>query len=171
MIWQWLKWPKMVYVIKDTVDIYYFCKNWYETAQELPAFQAVSSFFDTNQELLHFSLKTAKNFSNSKPWPSRQRKLGENLTLQAVWTCESLGVPRGDGQAWNYNWLIHYLVLTIWVHFSDYLSIFLPRLIYNCESWSDLRTKHYQALQSLRYESFVRASHLKTDLERTCEST
>ena len=29
-----------------------------------------------------------------------------------------------------------------------YQSVFLPRLIYSCESWSNLRTKDYQALQS-----------------------
>ena len=34
ILWKWPKWPKMVHVIKDTVDIYCFCKNWYETAQE-----------------------------------------------------------------------------------------------------------------------------------------
>ena len=29
-----------------------------------------------------------------------------------------------------------------------YLSVFLLRLIYNCESWSNMTDKDYQALQS-----------------------
>ena len=29
-----------------------------------------------------------------------------------------------------------------------YQSVFLPRLIYNCESWSNMTDKDYQALQS-----------------------
>ena len=33
---------------------------------------------------------------------------------------------------------------------------FLPRLIYNCESWSSLRTKDYQALQSPQF-SYLRS--------------
>ena len=42
------------------------------------------------------------------------------------------GSPGGDGQAWNYNWLIHYLVLTIWVHFS--LSVHIFAMV-NLELW------------------------------------
>ena len=37
-----------------------------------------------------------------------------------------------------------------------YQSIFLPRLICNCESWSNLRTKDYQALQSAQL-SYLRS--------------
>ena len=40
-----------------------------------------------------------------------------------------------------------------------YQSIFLPRLIYNCESWSNLKTKDYQALQS------VQLSYLRSVME------
>ena len=39
---------------------------------------------------------------------------------------------------------------------SLYQSIFLPRLIYNCGSWSNLRTKDYQALQTAQL-SFLRS--------------
>ena len=67
MTWQWPKWPKMVYVIKDTVDIYYFCKNWYESAQEhlLSKLPPVSS--KQVDKFLHFSFKTVEKFSNTKP--------------------------------------------------------------------------------------------------------
>ena len=37
-----------------------------------------------------------------------------------------------------------------------YQSIFLPRLIYSCESWSNLTTKDYQALQSAQL-SYLRS--------------
>ena len=40
-----------------------------------------------------------------------------------------------------------------------YQSIFLPRLIYNYESWSNLKTKDYQALQS------VQLSYLRSVME------
>ena len=83
-----------------------------------------SSFFKTNREFLHFSFKTAENFSNSKPWPQGKESWvktwppgSENMQIPG-------GSPGGDGQAWNYNWLIHYLVLTIWVHFLLSVHIF-----------------------------------------------
>ena len=97
----------MVYVIGDTVDIHCFYKNWYETAQEHLLFKLLPVSLKQIEKLLHFSFKTVRNFSNSKPRPPGQRKLGENPTPRAVRTCESTGVARGDGQAWN--WLTHKL--------------------------------------------------------------
>ena len=91
----------MVYFIKDTVDIYGFCKNWYETAQEHLLFKPPLVSFKQIEKFLHFSFKTVENLSNSKPQPPGQRKLVENPTPWAVRTCESPGVAQGDGHAWN----------------------------------------------------------------------
>ena len=46
-----------------------------------------------------------------------------------------------------------------------YQSLFLPRLIYNCESWSNLRTKDYQALQS------AQLSYLRSVMEVPCSTS
>ena len=61
------KWPKTVYVIKDTVDIHCFCRNWYETAQELLLFKLPPVSLKQIEKLLHFSFRIIENFSNSKP--------------------------------------------------------------------------------------------------------
>ena len=47
----------MVHVIKGTADIYCFCKNWYETAQEHPLFKLPSVSFKQIEKFLHFSSK------------------------------------------------------------------------------------------------------------------
>ena len=98
----------MAEIIKDTVDIYCFCKNWYETAQEhmLMLFKLPPVSLNQIEKFLHISFRTVENFSTSKPRPPGQRKLDENPTPGEVRTCESRGVAQGeDGQAWN--WLIH----------------------------------------------------------------
>ena len=95
----------MVYVIKDTVDIYCFCKNWYKTAQEHPVFKLPPISLNQIEKFLHFSFKTVWNFSNSNPDPPGQRKLGENPTPGQWERVNPRGSPGGDGQAWN--WLIH----------------------------------------------------------------
>ena len=65
-----------------------------------PAFQAASSFFETNREVPALVFENCRKFLWFKiPNP------------QAVRTCESSGVVRGDGQTWN--WLIHYHPLEI----------------------------------------------------------
>ena len=70
-----------------------------------PAFQAASSFFETNREVPALVFEHCRKFLWFKISNS-----------QAVRTCESSGVVRGDGQAWN--WLIHYHSLEIidWFH-------------------------------------------------------
>ena len=115
---------------KDTVDIYYFCKNWYETAQNtcfsrclqflwnksrIPAF-----FFQNCRILLQF--KTLGKESSVKTWPPGQWEHANPWEL-----------PRGDGEAWNCNWLTHYLALTIWFHFS--LSVYIFATI-NLQLWA-----------------------------------
>ena len=59
----------MVYVVKDTVDIYCFGKNWYETAQEQLLFNLQSVFFKANREVPAFFFQNCTKFSNSKPRP------------------------------------------------------------------------------------------------------
>ena len=85
----------MVYVIKGTVTIYCFCKNRYETAQEHLLFKLPPVSLKQIEKFLHFSFKTVEHFSNSKPRPPGQRKLGENPALRAVRTCESPRVAPG----------------------------------------------------------------------------
>ena len=70
MTWQWPKLPKMVSVIKDTIVIYCFCKNWHETAQEHPLFKRLPVSLKQIESFLHFSSKTIENFSNSNCDPS-----------------------------------------------------------------------------------------------------
>ena len=85
----------MVCVIKDTADIYCFCKNWYDSAQEHLLFKLPPVSLKPIKKFLHFSFKTAENFSNSKPRPPGRRKLDENPTSKAARTCESRGSPGG----------------------------------------------------------------------------
>ena len=96
---------EMVNVIKDTVDIYCFLQKLTWNSTRTPSFRAVSSFFETNREGPALVFENCRKFLWFKiPNP------------QAVRTCESSGVVRGDGQAWN--WLIHYHPLEIidWLH-------------------------------------------------------
>ena len=90
----------MVYVIKDTVDIYCFCKNWYKTAQEHLLFKLPPISLKQVERFLQFSFKNVENFSNSKLRPPGKESWG-NFDPRAVGTCESPWVARGDGQAWN----------------------------------------------------------------------
>ena len=55
---------EMVNVIKDTVDIYWFCKSWHETAQEHPLFKLPPVSMKQIEKFLHLSLKTVEKFSN-----------------------------------------------------------------------------------------------------------
>ena len=71
-----------------------------------------------------FFFQNCRKFLQFKTLTPEAKKVGWKPDPQAVRRCKSLGVPRGDGQAWKYNWLIHYLVLTIWVHFSLSVHIF-----------------------------------------------
>ena len=94
---------KMVYVIKDTVDIYCFCKNWYETAQEHLPFKLPPVSLKQIEKFLHFSFKTVGNFSNSKPRYPREKNVGRKPD---PWGSGKVRIPRGrpgrgDGQAWN----------------------------------------------------------------------
>ena len=70
MTWQWPKLSKMVSVIKDTIVIYCFCKNWHETAQEHPLFKRLPVSLKQIESFLHSSSKTIENFSNSNCDPS-----------------------------------------------------------------------------------------------------
>ena len=74
----------MVYVIEDTADIYCFCKNWYKTAQGNLHFKLPPVSFKQIEKFLYFPFKAVKNFSNSKPRPPGQRKLGEFSTCQTL---------------------------------------------------------------------------------------
>ena len=100
----------MVYVIKGTVNIYCFCKNRYETAKEHLLFKLPPVSLK-QIEKLHFSFKTVEHFSNSKPRPPGQRKLGENPALRAVRTCES---PRVAPGGWSGLELTDTLVIKKW---------------------------------------------------------
>ena len=55
---------EMVNLIKDTVDIYWFCKSRHETAQEHPLFKLPP--VSLKQIEKHLSLKTVENFTDSK---------------------------------------------------------------------------------------------------------
>ena len=63
---------EMVYVIKDTIDIYCFCKSWHETAQEDLLFKLLPVFLKEIEKFLHLSLKTVENFADSKSRLPRQ---------------------------------------------------------------------------------------------------
>ena len=54
----------MVYLIKDTVDIYCFYKDLHETAQNTGFAKLPPVIFKQIEKFLHFSFKTAENFSN-----------------------------------------------------------------------------------------------------------
>ena len=96
------KWPKMIYVIKDTVDIYCFCKKWYETAQEHLLFKLPQVSLKKIEKFLHFSFRTVESFYNTKP----PRKFGENPISgsENVWILG--GCQAGDGRTWN--WVMNY---------------------------------------------------------------
>ena len=124
MIWQWPKWPKMVYVIKDTVDIYYFCKNWHETAQEDLLFKRPPV--------------SLPQIENSCIFLSKLQKLSpiQNLDKESWVKTWSLGQwehanPWGSPGE-DYNWLIHYLVLTICL---GSLFIISPCFYHNLQLW------------------------------------
>ena len=68
----------MAYVIRDTVDIYCFCKRWYVTAQEHLPFKLPTVSLKQIEKFPHFSFKTLEDFSHSKLRPPGQRKLSEN---------------------------------------------------------------------------------------------
>ena len=70
----------MVYLIKDTVDIYCFWKNCHENAQVHLLFKLPPIFLKQIEKFPQFSFKTVENFSNSEPRPPGQRKLGETPT-------------------------------------------------------------------------------------------
>ena len=92
----------MVYVIKDTVGIYCFCNNCYQTAQEHLLFKLSPVSFKQNEKFdPAFFFQNCRKFVYFKTPSPGQRKLGENPTPRAVRTCESPGVARGDGQALN----------------------------------------------------------------------
>ena len=57
---------EMANVIKDTIDMYCFCKSWHETAQEHLIFKLPPVSLKQIEKLLHLSLKTVENFSDSK---------------------------------------------------------------------------------------------------------
>ena len=46
-----------------------------------------------------------------------------------------------------------------------YQSVFIPKLIYNCEAWSNLKAKDYQVLQKLQLNFLKRIIHM--DVPRT----
>ena len=76
----------MVCVIKDTADIStVFAKI--DMTQHKNKLPPVS--FKQFEKFLHPSFGTVENFSNSKPRPPGQRKLGKNPTRRAAITCES----------------------------------------------------------------------------------
>ena len=84
---------KVVYVIKDTIDIHCFCKHWYETAQENLLFKLPLVSLNQVEKFLHISFRNVENFSDSKSRPHGQRKLmGENPTPGAVRMSKSPGV-------------------------------------------------------------------------------
>ena len=93
-------------------------------------------------------------FSNSKPWLPGQRKLGENLTGPPG--SENMQIPGGspgggDGQAWNYNWLINYLVLTIWIHFSLSVHIFAT---INLQLWALVKLENKRLFKHCSLHNF-----------------
>ena len=84
-----------------------FAKKWYETTQEHLLFKLRPLSLETNREVLAFFdlSKLSKISPIQKPDP-RAKKIERKPDLpRAVRTCESAGVARGDGHAWN--WLIH----------------------------------------------------------------
>ena len=91
----------MVYVIKDTVDIYCFCKNWYKTAQEHLLFQAASSFLETNREIPTVFFQNSKKFLEFNTPTPRAKKVGRKPDPPGS---ENERIPvgrQGDGQVWN----------------------------------------------------------------------
>ena len=87
-----------------------------------PAFQAVSSFFETNWEVPSLVFENCRQFL----WVKIP-------ILKAVRTCESSGVIRGYGQAWN--WLINYHPLEIinWFHWLTNALIALICFVINLD--------------------------------------
>ena len=87
----------MVYVIKDTVDIYCFC-NLYETAQEhlLSKLHPVS----LNKSRSSCILLSIGNFSNPKPRPPPHRAKKVGLKPDP-WAVRIPGGRPGGGQAWD----------------------------------------------------------------------
>ena len=78
-------------------NFYCFHKNCHETAQEHLLFKMPPVSLTQIEKFLHFSFKTVENFSNSKPRPPGQRKLGETPPGSG-----NVGIPGGrpgDGQA------------------------------------------------------------------------
>ena len=73
------KWS--VRVIKDTVDIYWFCKIDMKQHKNT-CFSSCPGPVSMKQieKFLHFSFKTVENFSNSKPRSPGQRQVAENPT-------------------------------------------------------------------------------------------
>ena len=88
---------KTVYVIKDTVDIYYFCKNCDETAQEHLLFKLPSVSFNREVPAFFFQNWKISPIPNRNPPPPGAKKIGRKPDPQAVGKCES----PGDGKAWN----------------------------------------------------------------------
>ena len=95
----------MVYLIKDIVDIYGFCKIWHETAQEHLLCKLPLVSLKQVEKFLYFSFKTVENFSNSKSLPPRKDSWAKTRPLGSESMRILGGRPGEDGQAWN--WLMY----------------------------------------------------------------
>ena len=90
----------MVSVVTDTVDIYCFCKNRYETAQEYLPFRLPTVSLKQIEKFLHFSFKTGRKYSliqNLDPPGTRKPDPpgSENVRISGV------AGGGGDGQDWH----------------------------------------------------------------------
>ena len=70
----------MVYVIKDIVEIYWFCKKMMWNSTGTLAFQAASSFFETNLEIPAFFFQNCRKFLVFETTTTWAKTLGENPT-------------------------------------------------------------------------------------------
>ena len=87
----------MAYFIKDGEDIYCFCKNCYETAKEYLLFKLPPVSLKQIERFLHFSFKTAENFTDSNPHPSGKESWAKTRPPGS----ENLRIPRGRQGGWS----------------------------------------------------------------------
>ena len=92
----------MVYVIKDTVDIYcFFFQKLIRNSTRTPAFQAASGFFKTNWEIPAFFFQNCKKFLQFKTPTPGAKKVGRKPDLPGSENVRFPGGRLGGGGGWS----------------------------------------------------------------------
>ena len=87
----------MAYVIKDTVDIYCFCNNWYETAQEHLLFKLPQVSWNKSKSSYIFLSKLLEISLIQNPDP-RAKKVGRKPNPRGS---ENVRIPEARPGGWS----------------------------------------------------------------------